>query len=174
MVSAASTTTRTAEVSRQTRCVIVLAGCRRAVALDTNCPVLADRFTARELLVEPPTRSVVVRPGERRAVALETNRPVDALLETLLPLAMAPPRESYTGVILPPSPACRVRCHADGAPGDAMTPPNSHPATNTEDHLEAHHSAGRCPRRRHRSVRMPPSRPKTGGLPGRDATYRAT
>jgi hypothetical protein len=63
--------------------VIVVSGCRAAVAAVTNRPVLALRLTVWLLLVPRPTRSVVVVRGDRAAVRLLTNRPVPALRDTL-------------------------------------------------------------------------------------------
>ena len=63
----------------QTCWVIVPPGLRRAVALVTNRPVAADRFTLRLFPVPEPTRSVVVVRGDRAAVAFVTKRPVRAL-----------------------------------------------------------------------------------------------
>ncbi|WP_439427346.1 hypothetical protein [Micromonospora sp. LA-10] len=63
--------------------MIVVPGCRAAVAAVTNRPVLALRLTVRVLLVPRPTRSVVVVRGDRTAVLLRTNRPVLALRATV-------------------------------------------------------------------------------------------
>lgn len=76
----------------QTRWLIVVPGCRAAVAAVTNRPVLALRDTVRVLLVPRPTRSVVVVRGDRAAVAALTNRPVPALRDTVREL----PRRAMT------------------------------------------------------------------------------
>lgn len=76
------TTTRACLAEAQTRWVMVPPGLRRAVAVVTNRPVRAERFTVRLLPVVPPMRSVTVRAGDLRVVARDMNRPVDALRET--------------------------------------------------------------------------------------------
>ena len=90
---------RALRVACQTCWVIVVLGCRAAVAAVTNRPVPALRCTVRALLVPCPTRSVVVVRGDRAAVVALTNRPVPALRDTVreLPLRRDMVTNSFIG-----------------------------------------------------------------------------
>jgi len=62
-------------------------GCRWAVELFTNLPVIVDRLTAVLLEVPRPTVSVELVRGLRRAVEALTKRPERALLLTVRAMA---------------------------------------------------------------------------------------
>ena len=70
--------------------MIVVPGCRWAVASVTNRPVIAERLTVVLFDVPRPMVSVVVVRGLRRAVEALTKRPLLALLLTVRAMWQAP------------------------------------------------------------------------------------